>query len=103
MGNRFERFAPCSRSSRGLVNLVKMSKFYLMIRPEEAPRYLGHNPLQQLSYTLIYAVAVVSVLTGFALTARRIPRFFHSTLAVDPPGRAPDHPVRPPRRHLGVP
>ncbi|MGE0442452.1 MAG: Ni/Fe-hydrogenase, b-type cytochrome subunit [Gemmatimonadales bacterium] len=82
MGNRFERFgALFPIKPRDWVNLVKMSKFYLMIRPEDAPRYLGHNPLQQLSYTLIYGVALVSVLTGFALYGQADPGgFFHSTL-----------------------
>lgn len=37
------------------------------MQPEKAPRYLGHNPLQQLSYTGLYAVAALQVVTGFAL------------------------------------
>ncbi len=50
-----------------------MIKFYLMIRPEKAPRYLGHNPLQQLSYTAIYALTFFMVLSGFALYGQSNP------------------------------
>jgi Ni/Fe-hydrogenase 1 B-type cytochrome subunit len=44
-----------------------------MIQPEKAPRYLGHNPLQQLSYTAIYAVALTMVITGFAMYGQSNP------------------------------
>lgn len=67
-GNKFERWpALFPVRPRDWVNLYRQVKFYLMIRPEEAPHYLGHNPLQQLSYTAIYAVALVQVMTGFAM------------------------------------
>jgi Ni/Fe-hydrogenase b-type cytochrome subunit len=73
-GNRFERWPalfPVMR--RDWVNLVKQVKFYLLIHPEKAPHYLGHNPLQQFSYTAIYTVTFVSVLTGFALYGQANP------------------------------
>lgn len=67
-GNKFERLtALFPIRPRDWVNLFRQIKFYLMIRPEEAPRYLGHNPLQQLSYTGLYAVALIQVMTGFAM------------------------------------
>ncbi len=73
-GNRFERWrALFPVRPRDWVNLYRMVKFYLMIHPERAPRYLGHNPLQQLSYTAIYVVAIVMVLTGFALYGQANP------------------------------
>jgi Ni/Fe-hydrogenase b-type cytochrome subunit len=50
-----------------------MVRFYLMIRPQQAPKYLGHNPLQQLSYTAMYLVAGVMVVTGFALYGQSNP------------------------------
>ena len=80
-GNEFERWrALFPVRPRDWVNMWKQVKFYLMIRPEEAPHYLGHNPLQQLSYTGIYAVAVVQVLTGFAMYGQANPGgFFYST------------------------
>lgn len=74
MGNRYERLAalfPVRR--RDWVNLVRMVKFYLMVRPDEAPKYLGHNPLQQLSYTALYLVAGIMVVTGFALYGQSDP------------------------------
>ena len=74
MGNRYERLValfPVRR--RDWVNLVRMIKFYLMIKPEQAPRYLGHNPLQQLSYTAIYGLAGLMVVTGFAMYGQSNP------------------------------
>lgn len=74
MGNRFERLPalfPLKR--RDLRNMIKVVKFYLMIEPEKAPKYLGHNPLQQLSYTGIYLCAVLAVVTGFAMYGQSNP------------------------------
>jgi Ni/Fe-hydrogenase 1 B-type cytochrome subunit len=77
MGNRYERLAALFPvRPRDWVNLVRMVKFYLMIKPEKAPRYLGHNPLQQLSYTGLYAVAAVMVITGFAMYGQSNPGGF---------------------------
>ncbi len=47
-----------------------------MIQPEKAPRYLGHNPLQQLSYTGVYALALLEVVTGFAMYGQADPGGF---------------------------
>jgi Ni/Fe-hydrogenase b-type cytochrome subunit len=67
-GNKFERLAALFPvRPRDWANLVKQVKYYLMIQPDKAPHYLGHNPLQQLSYTALYLVTGVMVLTGFAL------------------------------------
>jgi Ni/Fe-hydrogenase b-type cytochrome subunit len=77
MGNKYERLRalfPVRR--RDWVNMVKMVKFYLMVRSEEAPRYLGHNPLQQLSYTGLYAIAGTMVITGFTLYGQSDPNGF---------------------------
>ena len=51
-----------------------------MIQPEKAPQYIGHNPMQQLSYTGMYLVAVVMVITGFTLYGQSNPDgiFFHA-------------------------
>jgi len=73
-GNKYERLPalfPVRRRDWG--NMVKQVKFYLMIQPDKAPRYLGHNPLQQLSYTGMYVVAAVMVLTGFTLYGQSNP------------------------------
>ena len=53
-----------------------MVKFYLMIKPEKAPHYLGHHPLQQLSYTMIYGLAALMAVTGFALYGQSNPGGF---------------------------
>jgi Ni/Fe-hydrogenase b-type cytochrome subunit len=77
MGNRYERIgALFPVRVRDWKNLVRMVRFYLMIEPDRAPRYLGHNPLQQLSYTGLYAVAAIMVLTGFALYGQSNPGGF---------------------------
>jgi Ni/Fe-hydrogenase b-type cytochrome subunit len=77
MGNRFERWRalfPVRR--RDFRNLVGMVKFYLLIHPERAPRYLGHNPLQQLAYTGVYVAAGLAVVTGFAMYGQSNPSGF---------------------------
>ena len=76
-GNKFERWRalfPIRRTD--WVNLYKQVKFYLMIQPEKAPHYLGHNPLQQFSYTGLYAVALLQVVTGFAMYGQSRPGGF---------------------------
>ena len=73
-GNQFERWKalfPVRKAD--WVNMLKQVKFYLMIQPEKAPRYLGHNPLQQFSYTAIYGIAVLQVVTGFAMYGQSRP------------------------------
>jgi len=79
VGNEFERWeALLPHRRKDFVNLRRQVAHYLLVR-EEAPRYRGHNPLQQLSYTGLYAVAAVMVVTGFALYGQASPDgFFHS-------------------------
>lgn len=68
MGNRFERLgALFPLRARDFRNMIGTVKFYLMIDPEKAPKYLGHNPIQQLSYTGLYLMTVAMVVTGFAM------------------------------------
>jgi Ni/Fe-hydrogenase 1 B-type cytochrome subunit len=80
-GNKFERLGalfPVRPSD--WVNMWKQVKYYLMIQPEKAPHYLGHNPLQQLSYTAVYLMAAIQVVTGFALYGQSDPNgFFYHT------------------------
>lgn len=67
-GNKYERLpALFPVKPRDWKNLVEQVKHYLMLRQAHAPHYLGHNPLQQLSYTGVYLVVIVQVITGFAL------------------------------------
>jgi Ni/Fe-hydrogenase 1 B-type cytochrome subunit len=73
-GNQFERWrALFPVWKQDWINAFKQVKFYLMIQPEKAPHYLGHNPLQQLSYTGIYALAAAQVVTGFAMYGQSRP------------------------------
>ncbi len=73
-GNKFERLpALFPVRGRDWVNMWRQVKYYLMIQPEKAPHYLGHNPMQQLSYTGIYLAAVVMVVTGFAMYGQSNP------------------------------
>lgn len=74
IGNRFERLpALFPVRPRDWRNLVRMVKYYLLIHPERAPRYLGHNPLQQIFYTLTYGVALAMGITGFILIGQANP------------------------------
>jgi Ni/Fe-hydrogenase b-type cytochrome subunit len=106
-GNKYERWiALFPVRPRDWINLVKQVKYYLMIQPEKAPHYLGHNPLQQLSYTAVYGLALLQVITGFALYGQSDPGgFFLQRLWL---GRAAvwwnaGRAVRPPRGDLGIP
>ena len=80
-GNHFERWRalfPVTKAD--WINLWKQVKYYLMIQPEKAPHYLGHNPLQQFSYTGLYGVALVMTVTGFAMYGQSRPGGFWYTL-----------------------
>jgi Ni/Fe-hydrogenase b-type cytochrome subunit len=67
-GSRFESWrALFPVRGRDWVNAFRVIKQYLMVRQDREPHYVGHNPLQQLLYTGIYGVALLEVLTGFAL------------------------------------
>lgn len=81
VGNRFERWrALFPVMKKDWVNLWRTLEAYLFIHPERKPEYLGHNPLQQLSYTFLYLVALVMVVTGFAMYGQANPGgFFHTT------------------------
>jgi Ni/Fe-hydrogenase b-type cytochrome subunit len=74
IGNRFERLpALFPVRPRDWRNFVRMVKYYLLIHPERAPRYLGHNPLQQMFYTITYLFAAVMAVTGFAMIGQANP------------------------------
>jgi Ni/Fe-hydrogenase 1 B-type cytochrome subunit len=73
-GNKFERLpALFPLRPRDLKNLLRTVRFYLMIRPETAPHYLGHNPMQQLAYTGVYLVTIIMVVTGFIMYGQSDP------------------------------
>lgn len=53
-------------NKQDLKNLLGTAQFYMFIK-REGPQYVGHNGLQQLTYTGIYALCIVQMLTGLAL------------------------------------
>jgi Ni/Fe-hydrogenase b-type cytochrome subunit len=73
-GNRFENWkALLPYHRRDWVNMWRVFIKYLLIYPERAPHYLGHNPLQQVSYTALYGLVLVQVATGFAMYGQSDP------------------------------
>ena len=54
------------KSKADLRNLGRVIAHYLFLRRKE-PLYLGHNPLQQLTYTAVYALCAVQMATGLVL------------------------------------
>ncbi len=80
-GNQFERLpALFPIRVRDWVNLWKQVKYYLMIGKGEGVHYIGHNPLQQLSYTFTFVVSVVVVVTGFSMYGQANPGGFWYSL-----------------------
>lgn len=51
------------------IDLYHVGKDYLLARSFDGPRYIGHNPLQQWSYTAIYGLFTIMIVSGFALYA----------------------------------
>ncbi len=73
-GNQFERLPalfPVSR--RNVENIVRTGIAYATFNPSRQPQYVGHNPLQQLSYTGMYILTAVMVVTGFTLYGQSNP------------------------------
>jgi Ni/Fe-hydrogenase 1 B-type cytochrome subunit len=62
------------------VHLYRQIRYYAVFLHEKAPHYLGHNPLQQLSYTALYAVTLIEIVTGLGLYGLSNPAgFFYAT------------------------
>ena len=77
VGNRYERLRALMPGLRDLARIPKIVANYLMTLPDEkTPHYLGHNPLQQLSYTAVYGVTILMVVTGFAMYGQYDPGGF---------------------------
>ncbi len=73
-GNRFERFrALFPITPKNLKRTGKTVKSYLTFRPEGQPAMVGHEPLQQYAYTLLYLMTLVMVITGFTLYGQSNP------------------------------
>jgi Ni/Fe-hydrogenase 1 B-type cytochrome subunit len=73
-GNQFERLPalfPVTR--KNLRNFVRTGVAYATMRPDKQPNFVGHNPLQQYSYTGVYILTAVMVVTGFTLYGQSNP------------------------------
>jgi Ni/Fe-hydrogenase 1 B-type cytochrome subunit len=67
-GNRYERWSALFPVRKvDWLNAWLTLKKYFFVDPKRAPHYLGHNPIQQFSYTAIYVLVVLQVVTGFAM------------------------------------
>jgi Ni/Fe-hydrogenase 1 B-type cytochrome subunit len=62
--SRWTEWIPSSRAR--LRQIVPSLRFYLFL-DREAPPVAGHNPLAGLTYTVLYAMLAVEILTGLAL------------------------------------
>ena len=51
------------------MDLYQTALDYFFARSFDGPRYIGHNPLQQWTYTGVYGLFTFMVVTGFALYA----------------------------------
>jgi len=73
-GDKFERFpALFPVTPKNLRNLLRVLIAYVTLRPDKQPNFVGHNPLQQFSYTGVYLLATVMVVTGFTLYGQSNP------------------------------
>jgi Ni/Fe-hydrogenase b-type cytochrome subunit len=55
------------KSTRDVRNMGRTLSAYLLVHPDSAPTYVAHNPLQQISYSAVYLMALLQVITGLAL------------------------------------
>lgn len=81
IGNRYERWSslvPWRRESWS--DLAAIVRQYLRAQRWSPPHYLGHNPLQQWSYTGFELMLVFMALTGFALYGQANPGGFWWTV-----------------------
>jgi Ni/Fe-hydrogenase 1 B-type cytochrome subunit len=77
VGNQFERLpALFPATKKNLSNLLKTANAYLTFRPERQADFVGHNPMQQWSYTAVYLGVIVTVVTGFTLYGQSEPGGF---------------------------
>ncbi len=86
-GNQFERWPalwPFTR--RNVHHMFLMLKSYATLDPKIQPHFVGHNPLAQVAYTLIYLGTTVMMVTGFTMYGQANPGGFFYTLFTWVPG-----------------
>lgn len=75
-GNRYERWQALFPFRReDWKNMYRVIRRYVFLS-HRSPHWLGHNPLQQLLFTTLYAVATLSVVTGFSMYGLATPGGF---------------------------
>jgi len=86
-GNRFERFpALFPVTPKNLRRTGRTLTSYLTFRPERNLGMVGHEPIQQYAYTLLYLMTIVTVVTGFTLYGQSNPSgFIYQTFVWVPP------------------
>jgi Ni/Fe-hydrogenase b-type cytochrome subunit len=62
------------KNRQDIRNTGKTLSAYLLVHPDEAPTYIAHNPLQQITYSGVYLMSLLQVVTGFALYGLNDPR-----------------------------
>jgi Ni/Fe-hydrogenase 1 B-type cytochrome subunit len=76
-GNRFERFrALFPFTARNMRFVGRTLNSYATFRPERQPNMVGHEPLQQIAYTTLYLMVILTVVTGFAMYGQSNPAGF---------------------------
>jgi Ni/Fe-hydrogenase b-type cytochrome subunit len=67
VGNKYERWgALFPFRAEDWRNMYRVIRRYLALG-HKSPHWLGHNPLQQFTFTLLYGVALTHVITGFSM------------------------------------
>jgi len=67
MGNQWARWNQFVPTQRGRwTNMARTAQFYSFLRWRPIPT-IGHNALAGAAYTVVYALAVIEILTGLAL------------------------------------
>lgn len=73
-GNKFERWGALFPVTRGnLSRTMRTTGEYLTFGRQKGPSMVGHEPLQQYAYTLLYLMALVMVVTGFSMYGQSNP------------------------------
>lgn len=72
--NKYQTFSSLFPIQKQLwIDLFITGRDYLYARSYDGPRYIGHNPLQQWTYTGVYGLFSIMVVTGLALYALYAP------------------------------
>ena len=64
---RWNQYIPTTK--KRLANLAAVGKYYAFMAWSPV-RYIGHNPMAGAAYAVIYAMAIVEIVTGFTLYAQ---------------------------------